>query len=92
MTKEANNNKKEVRIKIAEATGKFAIIQKEIQGIEAEMQKMETVRQEKLVELYRLQGEHRALSELIGDNPGQDPEQTLPINIKDNGNIPSQKR
>ena len=90
MTKEANN--KSVQARIAEATAKFAIIDKEIGQIEAEMQKLEKTRQEKLAELYRLQGEHRVLSELTGDNPGKDPEQALSANKKQDGNIPSKKR
>ena len=85
MKKEANNNKS-VKTKIAEATAKFAMVQKEIQSIEEEMKKLEMTRQEKLVELYRLQGEHRVLSEILGDNPQQDPEQ-LSTNKKDDGNI-----
>ena len=85
MKKEASNNKS-IKTKMAEATAKFEMVQKEIQSIEEEMKKLEVTRQEKLVELYRLQGEHRALSELLGDNPGKDPEQ-LSTNKKDDGNI-----
>lgn len=83
MKKEANT-KIEDQIVIAEQ--KFDAIQKQLRAIEIEEKKLAEKKVQLNVESFRLQGEHRALKALLGDNPEQDPEQ-LSDKQKDDGNI-----
>lgn len=87
MTKEANTISREDLIKrIKESEKRFDDVHKNIAKINNQIKVLSEQRGDLEVEAFRLQGEHRVMNALLGDNPQQDPEQ-LSTNKKDDGNI-----
>jgi len=92
MNKEANTISREDLVKkVQESEKKFDEVHRNIAKINNQIKVLSEQKGDLEVEAIRLQGEHRIISALLGDNPAKDPEQLLD-NKKDDGNIQSQKR
>lgn len=81
----SKNNIEELKAKREEASAKFSKLREQGAQIDEQINRLHEKKQQIEVEKFRLQGEHRILTDLIGDNPDEDPEE-LPVNQEEDGN------
>lgn len=94
MGKSSNNKKasfdiasKEIQKKLDIANKKFEVMNRKEEEVDAQIVRLHEKKAQIKFEKARLQGEHRILTELMGDNPDEDPEELSAKNEKDGNNV-----